>query len=85
MFECNDLMIFDFYFGIGNGQMIRILGSYFVYLKIDISSLRCFGGMQSDSGVGFIIWGDIVFKVVFIVFDQGSEWLGWVEKFFYQC
>nr|CDP22310.1 Putative endothiapepsin precursor [Podospora anserina S mat+] len=82
-FECNDSTTPDFYFGTGNGQMIRIPGSYLAYSKTDTSSLRCFGGMQSDSGVGFTIWGDIALKAAFIVFDQGSERLGWAEKSLY--
>ncbi|KAK0668192.1 putative endothiapepsin precursor [Cercophora samala] len=82
-FECDDSTIPDFYFGTGNGQMIRIPGSYLSYSKTDTGSSRCFGGMQSDSGVGFTIWGDIALKAAFVVFDQGNEQLGWAEKTLY--
>ncbi|KAI7348256.1 aspartic protease pepB [Hortaea werneckii] len=57
----------DFNVAIG-GHTFTVPGSYINYAPL--SSTTCFGGIQSDSGIGFSIFGDIFLKSVFVVFDQ---------------
>lgn len=57
----------DFNVAIG-GHTFTVPGSYINYAPL--STTTCFGGIQSDSGIGFAIFGDIFLKSVFAVFDQ---------------
>lgn len=57
----------DFNVAIG-GHTFTVPGSYINYAPL--STTTCFGGIQSDSGIGFSIFGDIFLKSVFAVFDQ---------------
>jgi hypothetical protein len=40
------------------------------YAPTDNTSVSCFGGLQSNSGIGFSIFGDIFLKSQYVVFDQ---------------
>jgi aspergillopepsin I len=42
------------------------------YAPLESGSSTCFGGVQSNTGIGFSIFGDIFIKSQFIVFNQGS-------------
>lgn len=50
------------------GQKFTVPGSYINYAAI--SSNLCFGGMQSNTGIGFSIFGDVFLKSQFVVFSQ---------------
>jgi len=52
--------------GIGAYKAV-VPGEYINYDKV--SNSDCFGGVQSDSGIGFSILGDIFLKSQFVVFD----------------
>ena len=38
--------------------------------------LVCFGGLQSNQGLGFSIYGDVFFKSQFVVFDGSGPSVG---------
>ncbi|KAF4308456.1 putative aspartic endopeptidase pep1 protein [Botryosphaeria dothidea] len=60
----------DFTLVIG-GEERTVPGSYIEYSPA-IATL-CFGGIQSDSGIGFSIVGDIFLKSQYVVFDQTTS------------
>jgi hypothetical protein len=67
----------SFTFGVGSYRGV-IPGSYMNYSPV--TSTTCFGGIQSDSGIGFSIYGDILLKAQFVVFDGGNTRLGFANK-----
>lgn len=69
----------DFVFGVEDAKF-TIPGKFINYAPVDDST--CFGGIQSDEGIGFAIWGDVALKAAFVVFDtaEGSPRLGWANK-----
>ncbi|GAP84707.1 putative secreted aspartic proteinase precursor [Rosellinia necatrix] len=71
----------DFVLGVGRAK-IRIPGRYINYSPAEGSGKLCFGGIQSDEGIGFSIIGDIALKAAFVVFDATSDKprLGWANK-----
>ncbi|OAQ58849.1 secreted aspartic proteinase precursor [Pochonia chlamydosporia 170] len=69
----------DFTFGI-ESSAITIPGAYMNYAPTDDSGATCFGGIQSSSGIGFNIFGDIALKAALVVFDGGNMRLGWAPK-----
>lgn len=67
----------SFTFGVGSAR-ITIPGSYINYAPITSSS--CYGGIQSNSGIGFTIFGDVALKAAFVVFNGGTNQIGWASK-----
>jgi aspergillopepsin I len=80
VFPC-DASLPDLTFSPGSAS-ITIPGQYLNYAPADESGQSCFGGLQSDGGIGISIYGDIALKAAFVVFDksQSSPRLGWATK-----
>ena len=69
VFSCStQLPAFKVFIG---GQVFTVPGSYINYGPI--SQTQCYGGIQSNTGIGFTIFGDIFLKAVFAVFDQSQS------------
>ncbi|KAK0624558.1 secreted aspartic proteinase precursor [Bombardia bombarda] len=78
VFSCSATLP-NFVIGIGSAR-ITVPGSYINYAPVDSTGSSCFGGIQSDSGIGFAIYGDVALKAAFVVFDGGNTRLGWAAK-----
>jgi aspergillopepsin I len=81
VFPC-DANLPAFVFGVGKAK-ITVPGKFINYAPVDGSGKTCFGGIQSDEGIGFSIVGDIVLKAAFVVFDPSAGTtprLGWANK-----
>lgn len=78
VFDC-DATLPNFSVVIG-GKTFVVPGSYINYAPV--SDSQCFGGIQSNTGIGFTIFGDIFLKSVFAVFDetQSTPRLGFAAK-----
>ncbi|KAK4198684.1 pepsin precursor [Triangularia verruculosa] len=57
-----------FTFGI-EGARFTIPASYINYTRISPTSTTCYGGLQSSSGLGINIFGDVALKAAFVVFS----------------
>ncbi|TRX90548.1 hypothetical protein FHL15_008521 [Xylaria flabelliformis] len=66
-----------FTFGVGSARIV-IPGSYINYAPYTGST--CFGGIQSSSGIGINIFGDVVLKAAYVVFDSNGPRIGWANK-----
>lgn len=70
----------SFSFRIGD-SMFTIPSKYMSYAPVTDGSDTCFGGLQSSSGLGINIWGDVALKAVFVVFNgEEPPTIGWAEK-----
>lgn len=71
----------SFSFVVG-GVTITIPASYMNYGQIDTGSSSCFGGLQSNTGIGLTIFGDVALKSAFVIFDQTATTprIGWATK-----
>jgi hypothetical protein len=69
----------SFTFGAGSYRG-TIPGSFINFAPVDNTNKECYGGIQSDEGIGFSIYGDILLKAQFIVFDGGNTRLGFASK-----
>ncbi|KAI0424238.1 secreted aspartic proteinase precursor [Xylaria sp. FL1042] len=67
----------DFTFGVGSARIV-IPGDYINYAPY--SGSTCFGGIQSSSGIGINIFGDVALKAAYVVFDSTGPRLGWASK-----
>ncbi|GAB7354981.1 hypothetical protein MBLNU459_g5593t1 [Dothideomycetes sp. NU459] len=68
------------YVAVIGGSKFTVPGSYINYAPI--SNTMCFGGIQSNAGIGFSIFGDIFLKSQFVVFSQvgGVNQLGFAAQ-----
>jgi hypothetical protein len=55
------------------GVKQRVPGKYVVYAPVTDGSATCFGGIQTNDGIGFSIFGDIFLKSKYAVHDGGSS------------
>ena len=80
VFPC-DSRLPAFTFGVGDARF-TIPGEYINYARVDTGSPTCFGGLQSSSGIGINIFGDVALKAAFVVFNTGGETptIGWAPK-----
>lgn len=78
VFSC-DATLPDFSFNVGSGN-ITVPGSYINWAAVDTTNTTCYGGLQSDSSIGFSIFGDIALKAAYVVFDGAEGRVGWAAK-----
>lgn len=76
VFPCSTTLT-SFTVGIGS-YMAIVPGSYLNYGQY--TSTTCFGGLQSDSGLGISILGDIFLKSQFVVFSSNGPQLGFAPQ-----
>lgn len=77
-FRCDDAVP-DFTFGV-EAAGITVPGSLVKFGKADAAGEMCFGGIQSNNGLPFSIFGDVALKAAFVVFNAGDMTLGWGQK-----
>ena len=79
-FPC-DADLPDVSFNIAGYEAV-VPGNYINYAPISEGSSTCFGGLQSSSGVGINIFGDVFLKSQFVVFEDasGGPRLGFAAK-----
>lgn len=70
VFSCSATLP-DFSLVLG-GKKFTVPGQYINYSPVQDGSSTCFGGIQSNTGIGFSIFGDIFLKSKYVVFEEGS-------------
>ncbi|KAK3319422.1 aspartic-type endopeptidase-like protein [Apodospora peruviana] len=79
VFPCSSALP-TFTFGVGTAR-ITIPSTFMNYGPVADGSTTCFGGLQSSSGIGINIFGDVALKAAYVVFDgSSSPRLGWAAK-----
>lgn len=78
VFPCSTTLP-DFAFNVGTGSF-NVPGSYINWAAVDTTNTTCYGGIQSDSSIGFSIFGDIALKAGYVVFDGAQGRVGWAAK-----
>lgn len=78
IFPCKSTLP-DFKFNVGTGSF-TVPGSYINWAAVDTTNTTCYGGIQSDSSIGFSIFGDIALKAGYVVFDAAQGRVGWAAK-----
>lgn len=77
-FSCSTTLP-SFTLGIGSYKAV-IPGTFINYAPTDNSGTTCYGGIQSNAGIGFSIYGDIFLKSQFAVFDSDNLRVGFAAK-----
>lgn len=72
-FPCN-AQLPDFHVALGDKYMATIPGGLMNFQKVGFG--ECYGGMQSNMGQPLQIYGDVLFKAQFVVFDGGNKAIG---------
>ncbi|KAH7066915.1 aspartic peptidase domain-containing protein [Paraphoma chrysanthemicola] len=62
----------DFSITVGGVKQV-VPGKYVNYAPLSTGSSTCFGGIQTDDGIGFSIFGDIFLKSKYIVHEGGDS------------
>lgn len=78
VFDCSETLP-DFTFNVGDGN-VTVPGTYINWAAVDTTNTTCYGGLQSDSSIGFSIFGDIALKASYVVFDGAQGRVGWAAK-----
>ncbi|PYI02828.1 aspergillopepsin I precursor [Aspergillus sclerotiicarbonarius CBS 121057] len=78
VFSCDDDLP-DFTVVIGDYNAV-VPGKYINYAPIETGSSTCYGGIQSNSGVGLSILGDVFLKSQYVVFDSEGPQLGFAAQ-----
>ena len=60
------------------GYKGTVPGRYMVYSRAN--GTHCYGGMQSSDGIGFGVFGDVLLKAQYVVFDLGAKRVGFANK-----
>ncbi|KAI4725999.1 acid protease [Aureobasidium sp. EXF-10728] len=76
-YDCSEKLP-DFAVAVGDNYMANIPGSGITFSPV--TSKTCFGGIQSNSGSDVQIFGDVLLKHHFVVFDGESQCLGMAAK-----
>ena len=76
IFPCSSQLP-SFQFGIGSYRGV-VPGSYMDYGPLN--SYWCYGGIQSQGGSSYSIFGDVLLKAQFVVFDVGKLRIGFAAK-----
>ncbi|KAJ5635993.1 uncharacterized protein N7484_009306 [Penicillium longicatenatum] len=63
-----------------SGYDAVVSGDLINYAPVSKGSSKCFGGIQSNSGLGFSIFGDIFLKSQYVVFDSNGPRLGFAAQ-----
>nr|Q01972.1 RecName: Full=Penicillopepsin-1; AltName: Full=Acid protease; AltName: Full=Aspartic protease aspA; Flags: Precursor [Penicillium roqueforti]CAA59972.1 aspartic proteinase [Penicillium roqueforti] len=63
-----------------NGYDAVVPGKYINFAPVSTGSSSCYGGIQSNSGIGFSIFGDIFLKSQYVVFDSEGPRLGFAAQ-----
>ncbi|KAJ6006045.1 hypothetical protein N7451_003989 [Penicillium sp. IBT 35674x] len=63
-----------------SGYDAVVSGDLINYAPVSQGSSKCFGGIQSNSGLGFSIFGDIFLKSQYVVFDSNGPRLGFAAQ-----
>lgn len=77
-FPCSSTLP-DITFDVG-GYSAVVSGSLINFAPVDASGTTCFGGLQSNAGIGISIFGDIFLKSQFVVFDSNGPQLGFAPQ-----
>ncbi|KAJ5782720.1 Peptidase aspartic catalytic [Penicillium paradoxum] len=77
-FPC-DADLPDFTVTIGRYDAV-VPGEHINYAPITDGSSTCYGGIQSNSGIGFSIFGDIFLKSQYVVFDDEGPRIGFAAQ-----
>jgi hypothetical protein len=55
------------------GVKQRVPGKYINYAPVETGSSTCYGGIQTNDGIGFSIFGDIFLKSKFVVHENAGS------------
>ncbi|KAL5118105.1 hypothetical protein ACEQ8H_003940 [Pleosporales sp. CAS-2024a] len=69
----------DFSVGVGD-HFATIPGNLLTFAAVDKAKTMCFGGIQGNQGAGMQIFGDVMFRAQFVVFNGGNQSLGFGQK-----
>ncbi|KAL1967175.1 hypothetical protein VTN77DRAFT_3466 [Rasamsonia byssochlamydoides] len=78
VFPCN-AQLPTFSITIGNYEAV-VPAEFLNFQPVDQTGQTCFGGLQSNQGVGFSIFGDVFLKSQYVVFDSNGPRLGFAAQ-----